>query len=232
LLIGAYLLGSIPMSYLVMRKYRGVDIRQYGSGQVGSSAIFRQFSRWIGITVGLYDLLKGALMVWIADSSGMSLILQLAVGTAVVVGHNWSVFLKFNAGRGLATTAGVIFYLQYEYNILVWALIVFAFFAAFTLIIGSSPLTTLLAVASMPIVSWGFQRPLTLTLGITAIFLLMIIRRLTAPKTSQPGSIRTRELLLNRFFFDRDIRDGKSWIKRKPDDFPAGNNSAKGSKGQ
>jgi acyl phosphate:glycerol-3-phosphate acyltransferase len=220
------------MSYLVMRIYRGVDIRQYGSGQVGSSAIFRQFSRWIGITIGLYDLLKGALVVWIANTLGMSLILQLAVGTAIIAGHNWPVFLKFNAGRGLATTAGVIFYLQYEFNILVWALIVFAFFAAFTLLIGSSPLTTLLAVASMPLVSWGFQRPLTLTLGMTALLLLMIVRRLTAPKTSQPGSVRLRVLLFNRFLFDRDIRDGKSWIKRKPGDFPFKGSSPKQSKGR
>jgi glycerol-3-phosphate acyltransferase PlsY len=227
LLIGAYLLGSIPMTYLVVRLWRGEDIRQYGSGQVGASAIFRHFSKWLGLTVGLYDLLKGALLVWAANFLGMSLELQLAVGVATIVGHNWPVFLKFNAGRGLATTAGVIFYLQYEYDILIWALIVFGCIAAFTLPVGSSPLTSLLAVASMPIVSWGFQRPLTLILGITALLLLLIIRRLTAPKTSPPGSVSLHELLLNRFLFDRDIKDGKSWIKRRPGDFTTKNPSSK-----
>jgi acyl phosphate:glycerol-3-phosphate acyltransferase len=231
LLIGAYLLGSIPVSYLVVKIWRGEDIRLYGSGQAGSSAVFRQFSRWVGITVGLYDLLKGALVVWIANILDLSLAQQLAVGTAIIVGHNWPVFLKFNAGRGLAATVGVIFFLQYEYDILIWAVIVFGCIAAFTLLLGSSPVTTLLAVASMPVVSAAFGKPLTLTLGITALLLLLIIRRLTAPKTSGTASVSRRRLLFNRFFFDRDIRDGKFWIKRKPADFIGKNHSPGNDKG-
>jgi len=230
LLIGAYLLGAIPVSYLVVKIWRGADIRRYGSGQVGSSAGFRSFSRWLGISVGLYDFLKGVLVVWMADTLDMRLAQQLAVGIAVIVGHNWPVFLKFNAGRGLASTVGVILYFQYEYDILIWALIVFSCIAAFTLVIGSSPLPTLLAVASMPVVSAAFQKPLMLTLGITALWFLLIIRRLTAPKTSDSLIINRRTLFINRLLFDRDIRDGKLWVKRQPGDFGYKNNTIKQSK--
>lgn len=219
LLAAAYLIGSIPMAYLVVKWRWGADIRLYGSGQVGGSNVFRSFSKRTGIAVIIYDLAKGAFLVWIAHLLGMSTAMQIAVGLAVVVGHNWPVFLKFNAGRGLATTVGIIFFLLYQADIFLWGLLVFAFLAAFTFLIGGSPLPTLAAVAAMPVVSLGFQKPLVFTLGLTAFFLLMVVRRLTAPRTAGAGSISTRELLLNRFLFDRDVRDRHNWIKRRPSDF-------------
>jgi glycerol-3-phosphate acyltransferase PlsY len=217
LIVGAYLLGSVPMAYLVAKWYRGEDLRNYGSGQVGASNLFRSFSKPLGISVAVYDLGKGVLMVWIAQQLGMALVLQLAVGAAAIIGHNWSVFLRFNAGRGLAATVGICFFL------LPWGLIPFAAIAALTLVIGSSPLPMLLAMMSLPITSWVLQylgrpQPLALTLGLTFLLLLMVIRRLTAPRTSAAASAGTCEFLLTRLLFDRDIRDGKAWIYRKPQD--------------
>lgn len=214
-ILGAYLVGSVPMAYLVARWYRGEDIRKYGSGQVGASNLFRSFSKPLGLAVGLYDLCKGVILVWIAQVLGMTLILQIAVGAAVIIGHNWSVFLRFNAGRGLAATVGICFFL------LPWGLIPFAAIAALTLVIGSSPLPMLLAMLSLPVTSWVLQylgqpQPLTLTLGLTFLFLLLVIRRLTAPRTSPTVSVSTGQFLFTRLLFDRDIKDGKAWIFRKP----------------
>jgi glycerol-3-phosphate acyltransferase PlsY len=210
MIIAGYLVGSIPVAYLIVRWIYRVDIRKYGSGGVGSSNVFRNFSKPLGILVGLFDAGKGALMVWIAQLLGMELGFQIVIGSAVVVGHNWPVFLRFNAGRGLATTLGVAIFL--------FPVGVFVFIAGaiFTLLLGSSPLPVLVGVAAFPIASAALHEPLTLTLGLTALFLLLIFRRLSAPRTERSKLVSTRELMLNRFLFDRDIRDGKAWITLKP----------------
>jgi membrane protein implicated in regulation of membrane protease activity len=91
------------------------------------------------------------------------------------------------------------------------------FCALFTIIIGSSPLPLLLAVATLPLTSWALQEPLILTLGLAVIFLLMVIRRLTVPRTERSKLVSTRELYINRLLFDRDIRDGDAWMSHKPE---------------
>jgi acyl phosphate:glycerol-3-phosphate acyltransferase len=227
LLVAAYLYGSVPMAYLVAKWSRGIDLRKYGSGQVGGSNVWRSVSKPLGVAVGLHDLFKGALIVWIAQLLGLTLIMQIAVGVAVIVGHNWPVFLNFNAGRGLATTAGVGLFLSCwnGQEFLPWALIVFFCLALGTLVVGSSPLPLLLAVASLPVTSWvlryfGHPQPLSLTLGLVLLLILMITRRLTAPKSAESTLINKREFYTNRLLFDRDIRDGQTWIHRKPDGSP------------
>jgi acyl phosphate:glycerol-3-phosphate acyltransferase len=213
LLIASYLIGSIPMAYLVVKWRYGTDLRKHGSGQVGGSNVFRTFSKPWGIMVGLFDAGKGALMVWIAHLLGFGLSFEIGIGLAAIIGHNWPVFLNFNAGRGIATTMGVAFYL------FPWGLVAFVAGAVFTLVLGSSPLPVLVGLIALPLASWflrgqlHLQEPLTLTLGLLAFLLLVIIRRISAPRTARSASIRNRELLFNRFFFDRDIRDGKSWIR-------------------
>jgi glycerol-3-phosphate acyltransferase PlsY len=137
----------------------------------------------------------------------MNLTMQVVIGLAAVAGHNWPIFLRFNAGRGLATSLGVAFYL------FPWGLCVFVAGAIFTLLIGSSPVPVLVGMAAIPLLSWILHTPIEITLGLTALLVLLIIRRLTAPRTGRSNKVSTRELLLNRFLFDRDIRDGKSWIK-------------------
>jgi acyl phosphate:glycerol-3-phosphate acyltransferase len=210
LFLAAYLVGSIPMAYLAVKYFYKADIRQYGSGSVGGSNVFRNFSKKLGIAVGLYDAAKGILVVWIAYLLGLDIAFQVAVGTGVVVGHNWPVFLRFNAGRGLATTAGVgLFLLPLGFP-------PFLFCAIFTLIVGSSPLPLLCSVATLPLTSLALGKPLELTLGLSALFLIMVIRRLTAPRAATSRPINSRELFKNRLLFDRDINDGDTWISRKP----------------
>jgi glycerol-3-phosphate acyltransferase PlsY len=108
IVILGYLLGSIPTAYIVGRVLKGVDIREIGDGNMGSANTFRQIGPKAGITVGAIDAAKGALAVFIAQLAGLSLTLVLITGTAVVVGHNWPVFLGFRGGRGEATTIGVL----------------------------------------------------------------------------------------------------------------------------
>jgi acyl phosphate:glycerol-3-phosphate acyltransferase len=209
-LVAAYLIGSIPMAYIVTKRRYGANIRQYGSGQVGASNVYRSFSKRTGIAIGLYDIFKGILLVWIASLVGLDINMQVAIGIAVIAGHNWPVFLHFNAGRGLATSVGVGLYL------LPLGLPPFIFCAIFTLFVGSSPLPLLASMVTLPLTSWALDKPLAVTLGLTAIVIILIVRRLTAPKTARSALVSTRQLYLNRLFFDRDIRDGKAWITSRP----------------
>ena len=209
LVLAAYLLGSVPAAYLATRLSRGVDIRQYGSGNVGVANLWRLTSRWLAILVVIFDLAKGMVMVWVAQEIGLGIAEQVTVGVAAIIGHNWPVFLGFSGGRGILTTLGVVFILM------PWGIAVFLAIASFTILLKSSPLPVLAGIASLPLVSWFFSQPLPVTLGFLAIFLIIVIRRLTA---RQPiaVSIGKKELLLNRLLFDRDIRDRKAWIHRAP----------------
>ena len=218
LLVSAYLVGSIPTAYIVARWRRGIDIRQYGSGNVGASNIVRLSARWLAIVVIIVDIGKGILMVWAAQAAGLTIAQQVAVGLATIIGHNWPVFLRFSGGRGVLTTMGVAFFLPLANGPLVpWPLIIaLALAAIFIFILHNLPVGTVAGMAVLPLVSWIAGEPLALTLGFLAMLLLMVIRRLTAPRTSLTASVSTGELLINRLLLDRDIRDKEAWIYRKP----------------
>lgn len=210
LLVAAYLAGSVPMAFLVVKWRYGRDIRRYGTGVVGASNVFRNFSKPLGLLIFFYDVGKGALVVWVAHLLDLGLGMQVAIGLAVIAGHNWPVFLRFNAGRGLATTMGASFYL------FPWGLWCFAGGAAFTLIIGSSPLPVLVGMIALPVASWAHGEPIEITLGLMIFLIVLIARRLTAPRTAKSNSVSCRELLLNRLFFDCDVRNNRPWITIKP----------------
>ncbi len=218
LLVGAYLVGSVPTAYIVGRWRRGIDIRQYGSGNVGASNLLRASSRGLATLVIIVDLGKGMLMVWAAQATGLAIGQQVAVGLAAIIGHNWPVFLRFSGGRGILTTMGVAFFLPLINGPLVpWAFIIsMALAAIFIFGLHNLPLGTVVGMAALPLVSWLAGEPLALTWGSLAMFLLVVIRRLTAPKTSLTASVSTRELLINRLLLDRDIRDREAWIYRQP----------------
>ena len=157
-------------------------------------------------------------MVWAAQLVGLGITQQIAVGIATIIGHNWPVFLRFSGGRGVLATLAVAFFLPLINGPLVpWEIIVFlaiagiGFFTTHGTALGVGA-----GVAAMPLVSWIANKPLPMTWGFLAMFLIMVIRRLTAPKTSVTTSVSPGELVLNRLLFDRDIRDREAWIHRQP----------------
>jgi acyl phosphate:glycerol-3-phosphate acyltransferase len=205
-----YLFGAVPAAYLAVKWRYGKDLRHYGSGQVGGSNVYRSFSKKLGIAVGIYDILKGVLVVGIARLLNLDTAHQVAMGLATIIGHNWSVFLRFDAGRGVATSIGV--------GLILFPLGIpgFLFLALLTILVGSSPLPVLAAMASLPLTSWVLNEPPVMTLGLLALFLILVVRRLTVPRSERAKGLNTWRLLLNRFLFDRDIRDAKTWIYYKP----------------
>lgn len=217
LLVGGYLMGSIPAAYLAARWSRRIDIRQYGSGNVGGANLFKVSAKRIAIPAIFFDFGKAMLAVWVAHLIGLDIAQQVAIGIAGVVGHNWPVFLRFNGGRGISTIMGVALIVPLLDGSVPWSLIAFmAIMIANVLTVRNIPLGIGIAVAVMPIVSWGVGEPLAMILGFVAMFLIMVIRRLTVPKTPATASVTTGQLLLNRLLFDRDIRDREIWIHRQP----------------
>ncbi len=109
-MISAYLIGSIPTAYIYGKLYKGIDIRQYGSGNVGATNVFRVLGKIPGIIVLLLDVLKGVIAVAVvADVFGLTEnIYRLVLAICVVIGHNWTIFLKFKGGKGIATSLGVL----------------------------------------------------------------------------------------------------------------------------
>jgi glycerol-3-phosphate acyltransferase PlsY len=105
--IGSYLIGSIP-SGLVIGKLKGIDVRQYGSGNIGTTNVLRTLGARYGAIVLITDVLKGVIAVVLARYIIETPTGEMAAGFAAVAGHDWSLFLKFKGGRGVATSLGAL----------------------------------------------------------------------------------------------------------------------------
>jgi glycerol-3-phosphate acyltransferase PlsY len=216
LIIGGYLMGAIPTAYLAARWTRGIDLRQHGSGNVGGANLVKVGARWIAVIVGLFDTGKGMPAVAVAYLIGLSPAQQIVIGIAAVIGHNWPVYLRFSGGRGIATIMGVALIVPVLNGYIPWSLIAFLVIMIVNVFtVRNIPVGIAICVAIMPIVSWAAGQPLEITLGFVAMFVIMVIRRLTPRRTQASASVPTGELLLNRFLFDRDIRDREAWISQQ-----------------
>jgi glycerol-3-phosphate acyltransferase PlsY len=107
--IVAYLIGSISGAFIITRLLTGKDIRKLGGGNAGARNVYRQLGIWAAIPVGVIDISKGIAAVLIARYIlGAPPVFVLLAGLAVVAGHIWPVFLKFQGGNGLATSVGIL----------------------------------------------------------------------------------------------------------------------------
>jgi len=116
--ITAYLLGSIPFGFLIA-KAKGIDIRTVGSGNIGATNVFRSISKKLGVLTFALDFLKGCcgakLLPLLVDQFAPDLLTGLSkdalpvfCGALTIVGHNWTCFLGFKGGKGIATSAGML----------------------------------------------------------------------------------------------------------------------------
>ena len=222
LTIGAYLLGSIPSSYIAGQLLKGIDIRDYGSGVVSGSNVWHSVARWAIIPVGIFDVLKGAIPVAIAlYVLGFNVWAVGVVGLAAIAGHSWSIFLGFSGGRGFATTIGMLLILA-PWELLVFIVVALAGWG----LLKNSPLAMLIAVAILPIASFALAsldvpgEPLPGELErvwvLVGVLLLLMIKRLLAERPIPAGN--WRRVLVCRLLLDRDTRDREAWIYRTPSD--------------
>ena len=226
-LVGAYLVGSITAAYFAVKLFKGIDIRKVGTGTVGSSNVAHTTSKWLAVPIALFDMAKGMLVFWIAGLIGLSVAQQMAVGFMAIVGHDWPLFVGFKGGKGMITTLGII-------------AMVSPLLAAIILFIAYSPAIkrqmatgVFVALLSLPLWSWfgwnwlhialfghsgtiKLEDRLPVTIGFICMVILAFVKRLIGTRVELSKNVSTGELLLNRLFFDRDIRDRKAWIDRKP----------------
>ena len=199
IIIISYLLGSIPTAYIFARLLKGVDIRKFGSGNVGATNAFRLLGKGWGITILILDILKGFLpVILLGDFFTKQLGLTQAqnifilIGLSCIAGHNWTIFLRFKGGKGVATTLGVLLGLAFKIPglSLVLGLTVLVWFGSF-FIARIISLSSVLAALSFPLFTILFRQSIiVISLGILlSIFIILRhksnIQRLLAGQESR-----------------------------------------------
>lgn len=117
-IIVSYLMGSFSAAYFLGKFIKKTDIRDYGSGNAGTTNALRVFGKKIGILTFLIDIAKGIIAILIAQYI-MGEQGRYIAALFVVIGHNWPVFLNFKGGKGIATSLGVLFVLNYKLGLIV-----------------------------------------------------------------------------------------------------------------
>jgi glycerol-3-phosphate acyltransferase PlsY len=103
----AYIVGATPFGFLA-GKAKGIDIREHGSGNIGATNVLRVLGKPVGITVLVLDVMKGLVPVIIAKLVSDSSLVHIATAMAAILGHNYTFWLGFKGGKGIATTGGAI----------------------------------------------------------------------------------------------------------------------------
>lgn len=209
LAMGAYFWGGIPTANILARLVRGVDLRSYGSQSVTSSNAGQLMGRWAVSLVGVLDILKGAAPIWGAQALDVSATGQMAAGIAVVGGHNWSPFLGFQGGRGMAAFLGVLLAAA-PLELALWG-----FVSLFGVVMfGSVPLWLGLSTLLVPVWAGLLREVAPVIWGTSGVAVLVVAKRLTGNKLGPILSPGRGRVLLYRFLFDRDTRDRAQWVRR------------------
>jgi len=211
LLILSYLLGSIPFAYLAGRLFRGRDIRRYGSGTVGGSMVYEHVSHWLVVPVGILDVLKAAVPVYLGLQLGFGESGAAAAGFTAMIGHNWPVFLGFTGGRGISTILGGLLVL------FPWGSAWLLGFLVIGYLLKDSAPWALASLASMPFLVWMLGGSHILFWFICGVLFLTVLKRLEANRRPLPEKDSDRRhILWLRLMFDRDIEDHQAWVRRQP----------------
>lgn len=161
----SYFLGNISFAYILGKLFTKKDVRDFGSGNAGTTNAMRVFGKKIGIMVFIGDVLKGVLAVIIGRNFGGQMGAYIA-GASVIIGHNWPVLLNFKGGKGVATTIGVMIFVNLYLTSICVVLGVIIIIFTKTVSLGS-----IFGMALAPIVAIIFVRPFDIALFIFCLFI-------------------------------------------------------------
>ena len=115
----AYLIGSVNFSIILSKLIAGKDIRESGSGNAGATNMLRTYGKKMGALTLLLDVLKGVVTVWLVKELSDSITFAYFAGLFVILGHNFPVYFGFKGGKGVATSLGVVFVLDWKTGLIV-----------------------------------------------------------------------------------------------------------------
>lgn len=174
-ILASYLLGAIPTSYLVAKHVRGIDLRTVGSGSLGATNLYRVLGWKFALPVGIFDALKGATPVALfAPWANLDTTGAVVLGAVAVVGHVFSVFVNFNGGKGVATSAGIVLGLApgaFGVTLAIWGVILS--------LSGYVSLASITAALVLPAAIWLLQpsrRNLTIEFAALAVIVVWLHR--------------------------------------------------------
>jgi glycerol-3-phosphate acyltransferase PlsY len=178
--IGAcYLIGSIPTAYLVVKKFAQKDVTQLGSGNIGTMNVHRATeSKPLALLVLLSDMAKGAIAVLLAKTVLSAVpVAPVLTTAAVILGHNYSLYMRFRGGRGLATAAGALMVYS-PVLLLTWLVIwIVPYLLSKILVVG-----TLTATVLNPVAAYVLKRPPSEIIFAGVISVLVLLRHISKVK--------------------------------------------------
>ncbi len=208
ILLSAYLIGSLPFGYLSGKLIKRIDLRQEGSKNVGATNVFRVVGTLPAIVVLLLDISKGFLSIYLVSlfqlggSTGISPqafnLVRILAGLAAIAGHNWTIFLKFRGGKGVATGCGVSLGLAP-----LPALVSLAIFVVVTGLTRYVSLGSMFAVLAFPLNCLLFKESLILVFFGSIVALVVVVRhqanikRLIAGTENRIEWVRNKERISN-----------------------------------
>jgi glycerol-3-phosphate acyltransferase PlsY len=171
-LVASSLLGAIPTSFLVGKLFKGIDLREHGSRNLGATNLYRTLGWKYAVPVGIFDVMKGAMPVVVFGPRVPSVALfPVYCGVAAIIGHVFSVFVGFKGGKGVATAAGVVLGLAPLALLavaIVWAVVV--------KVSGYVSLGSMIAAALFPLAAEllhpGRPEPIWIDIGLAAFLIL------------------------------------------------------------
>lgn len=167
LAILAYIIGSIPTGLIVGQVFFKTDVRQYGSKNIGATNTYRVLGLKAALPVFIGDALKGAIGVYLLSPEPLYMIIG---GLLAMIGHNWSLFLGFKGGRGVATGLGVLIGLSP-----IVALVCFIVWGIIVKLTGYVSLGSIIAAALVPVGMYAMSEPMPYIVfgGIAALFVIL-----------------------------------------------------------
>ena len=191
-----YLVGGIPVGWLMARWRRfGLDVRRYGSGNIGTSNVYRHAGFDVAVIVGPAQFAQGLAPVLTARFLGFAESVQVLVAVCAVIGNGWPIYLRFNGGRGVAVATGAVGPLSYA------GFIALLMCYAAGAIRGRIALGVSLAFLILPVVALLFNS-VTVALGCVAILALLMLRRLEGLPDDRRAYGHFWRLVWDRLAFD------------------------------
>lgn len=211
IVLASYLIGAIPVAYIAGR-LKGIDIRRYGSANVGASNVYQVVAHWVVVPVGLSQIALAMAGIGLAKLVNQPLGVQVAAGVAALVGACWSVYLRLAGGRGIAASIGFLLLLT------PMTLAVFAVIALLGVLVRQVPLGVGLAIAVTPLASLVVNGPGPIAAGCACMVAIVFTKRLLGSPGVGVEGVPCREVLLNRLLFDRDVRNRDEWVRKGLDE--------------